>query len=61
MNLQVDPDSGQLVAWLNNYPDPWVLPGRDGGIIADGAGPGDSVFFADSKFGLYSSLQSLPE
>ena len=47
--MQIDPGSGQLVAWLNNLPGGWTPAGSDGGIIADGAGTGD-VFFADSAY-----------
>lgn len=45
--LWVDPSTGRLVAWLNNLPGAWSPAGSDGGVIADGAGAGDTVFFAD--------------
>lgn len=45
--LVVDVHTGALTCWLNHLPAPWAPAGADGGIIADGAGPGNAIFFAD--------------
>lgn len=49
--LWVNPDTGELTCWINNYPGLYSPAGTNQapriGIIADGAGPGNQVFFAD--------------
>jgi hypothetical protein len=45
----LDPNTGELRCWLNNYPnptEPWMPAGTNNAIIASGAGPAKSVFLA---------------
>lgn len=44
--LWLDPDSGELICYKNNYPDLYTPCGTNGGVIASGAGSRDQVFFA---------------
>lgn len=45
--LWVDPSTGALTCWLNKLPGAFVSAGSNSGIIASGAGVGESIFFAD--------------
>lgn len=53
----VDPITGETRCWLNNLPNPWSPAGNNNSIIASGAGPGKSVFFAVSSFSEISSAE----
>lgn len=43
----IDPVSGKVTCWLNNLPKPWSPAGNNSGIIASGAGRGQTVYLAD--------------
>jgi hypothetical protein len=45
--LWIDPGTGRLTCWLNHLPGHWAPAGNNNGIIASGAGPARSVYFAD--------------
>lgn len=45
----LDAQTGMIVCWLNNLPEPWSPAGTNNSIIGSGAGPADSVFIAVSK------------
>ncbi|KAK7973640.1 elongation factor Tu GTP binding domain-containing protein [Apiospora arundinis] len=43
----LDPETGMLICWLNNLPEPWSPAGTNDSIIGSGAGRAESVFLAD--------------
>lgn len=45
----LDAETGMIICWLNNLPDPWSPAGTNNSIIGSGAGPADSVFIAVSN------------
>lgn len=55
----LDPETGMLVCWINNLPEPWPPAGTNDSIIGSGAGRAESIVLAVSRLPLSRDLARL--